>query len=827
MSQGRLKRAKSPFCRGVDNQLQNNLDDLQLNAAYLVRNSLNKTNGLSKQVSEPLDQILTEEDRILLRNFLESNALKNILTSSSNKFLINLHPLISKLRPSRSDDRNCLVALNETWREIENLLTRATKERYSDAQELYDILSNDFVRELLVAVNGIGNCCYTTYADQNIEGEDETNDGRGNLDRPFSMSSLPQDSEPPTPSRNQGIKYPSEGSQQPHPPSTLSSVSTTWGLLKTLSCTSSTTLHHRNPSTDEFSNESANNRFPYHGLGRRVSEAGSKHPALPFHVENSLPKPGMLRTIYINRSSQGEPLGITLATYGSSQMPTRSASLFSLLGRQTQREINKDPPKIVIQRIIVGSLADKEGKLFPGDELIELDGVAATSLEAVQKAMVGATQKNVLQMIVKTPGIGQLKAYILSRNHPEHKVYIRCLFKYDPLKDALLPNGNLGIAFKNGDVLELVDSQDLNWWQVRRLGTPHLPVGLVPSQTLQERRQAFNQQACRLKINKKIKKVKSIFRAADSSNTTDSTATPTLFRIRTKEDMESDIRQGAYVEWGTSVYLLHQPEFNPHVVFVSAPKFEAAKAMMDIGIRENLTVNKRTSEDIRKIVEESKIFANQNQHLYAHTLVNSNMTESVEKLSQLVSKLEGQSGWIPASWAYEMSLPKSFGKDRICEDQLPRSSIFTGSGIPGLPEDNRSVISRVTNSILSVASPESAIRLARPPSVCSSLQLPDVASKGDLSSASGGRWRYEKRKTKQLTKSPLSPPCSLQTQLATESAFCNSESSKPLESIKRQIFPPRVASSNIFPKSIRDDAKTNDGDTDDAISSTSSEDGGF
>ncbi|VDK31691.1 unnamed protein product [Taenia asiatica] len=550
-----------------------------------------------------------------------SRITQNSSKSSSNKFFTNLHPLISKLRPSRPDDRNCLAVLNETWSEIGKLLTRATEERYSDAQELYDILSNDFVRELLVAVNGIGNCCYATYADQNIastpvyvernpffmEGEDETNDSRSNLDRPFSMSSLPQDNEPPKSSRNQDIKCPSEGGQQPHPPSTLSSISTTWELLKTLSCTSSTNLHHRDPSTNKFPNEPANNRFPHHGLERRAGEAGSKHSALPFHVENSLPKPGMLRTVYINRSLPGEPLGITLATYGSSQMPTRSASLLSLLGRQTQREATKGPPKIVIQRIIVGSLADKEGKLFPGDELIELDGVAATSLEAVQRAMVDATQKNVLQMIVKTPGIGQLKAYILSRNHPEHKVYIRCLFKYDPLKDTLLPNGNLGIAFKNGDVLELVDSQDFNWWQVRRLGTPHFPVGLVPSQTLQERRQAFNQQACR--------------------------------------------------------------------------------------------------------------------------------------------------------W-----------KDRICEDRLPRSSIFTGPGIPGLPEDNRSVFSRVTNSILSVASPESAVRLARPPSVCSSLQHSGVASKGDLGGASGGRWRYEKRKTKQLTKPSLSPPCS---SVSSEIGGCN------------------------------------------------------
>lgn len=61
----------------------------------------------------------------------------------------------------------------------------------------------------------------------------------------------------------------------------------------------------------------------------------------------------------------------------------------------------------------------------------------------------------------------------------------------------LLPNTRLGVAFKSGDVLELVDSQDLNWWQVRRIDAPNSPVGLVPSQTLEERRQAFNQQAFR------------------------------------------------------------------------------------------------------------------------------------------------------------------------------------------------------------------------------------------------------------------------------------------------------------------------------------------
>ncbi|VDM19334.1 unnamed protein product [Hydatigera taeniaeformis] len=739
-------------------------------------------------------------------------------------------------------------------------------------------------------------------------------------------------------SEQQDVEHPSKDGHQLLSPSDSLPLSTAWDLTQASSYTPPLSPpHHRSP-IPESPRKIPKSSPPHHSPGSRVGGAGPKHPALPSYVENSLPEPGMLRTIYIHRTSPEEPLGITLSIYDSSQMPIRSGSLLSLLGKQIQRGTTKDPPKIIIQRIIVGSLADKEGKLFPGDELIELNGVTATSLEAVQKAMFSATHKNVLQMVVKTPGIGQLKAYILSRHDPEHKA------------DTLLPNANLGVSFKSGDVLELVDSQDLNWWQVRRLDTPNSPVGLVPSQTLQERRQAFNQQARTVNTMKKIKEVKSVFRAADSSNllvrsdlwvyeevvpwppspiptllligpngvgrrtikfllctqfpqrfafpisdTTDSTATPALFRIRTKEDMENDIRQGAYVEWGTvdghhygirfaaireiiatgrtalidcqcqSVYLLHQPEFNPHVVFVSAPKYEIAKAMMDAGIRKNLTINKRTSEEIHKIVEESKVFASQNQHLYAHTLVNSNMAESVEKLSQLVARLERQPGWIPAGWAYEMGLPRPLdiimklfvGKDGKREDRPSRLSIV------GLPDDNRSVLSRVTSSMRSTASPESAVRLARPPSVCSSLQLPGTVVKGSCGIPPVGRWRYEKRNMVQPIQPPLSPlgsstdqeigsdnstlpqplpiernltsKTAVQSQAATRPAIGNPTSSKPPDLTKQQIFPHSGAKSNVRLKLSRGAIKANgggggdgnnandDGD-DDAISSTSSED---
>ncbi|VDL43818.1 unnamed protein product, partial [Hymenolepis diminuta] len=753
--------------------------------------------------------------------------------------------------------------------------------------------------ELLVAVDDTGNYRYTSYIDANsatdvlyvekepvfVAEEITVSEIDDTLDQPFSISSLPQDHDY-TPirqsTRDQGERnHPETGGQLhveldlPHPPPR----------------TSSATPRPRIPSATETSRRPQNNKqYLARSLGR---QGGDKHTALPSYIENSLPEPGKLRTVYITRRITGEPLGITLASEDSfSQPQIKSGSILSLLSREKPKEEIKGPPRIIIQRVLVDSLADRDGKLFPGDEIIEFNGVVVNSLDSVRTVMANSASSNTIQLIVKTPGRGQLKSHLLSRNRPEHKVYIRCLFKYDPVKDTLLPNTTLGVAFKSGDVLELVDAQDLNWWQVRRIDAPNSPVGLVPSQTLEERRQAFNQQAFRMGTGKRNKKVKSLFRAADSSNllvrsdlwvyeevvpwppstvhtllligpngvgrrtlkfllctqypsrfsfpisdTTDPKASPSLFRIRSKEDMESDIRQGIYVEWGTvdghhygisfsaireiinsgrtalvdcqcqSVHLLHQPEFNPHVVFVSAPKFEIAKAMMEKGIRENLTMNKRTDEEIKEIVEESKVFAIRNQHLYTHTLVNSNMAEGVEKLARLVTRLEQHPGWMPAGWAYEMSLPKSFDMNGHGSYHLPGMSVISGSEIPGLPNNAQSVLGRGASSVLSAASPESAFRLARPPSVCSSLQIPGLAGrKGGYGTGTGHR-RYEKRV--QRPETPLTPMSSTVSSESDASTRAESDSIPPepkfMPKISAKLQQPvrsnlRVNSTNELPR---------------------------
>lgn len=86
---------------------------------------------------------------------------------------------------------------------------------------------------------------------------------------------------------------------------------------------------------------------------------------------------------------------------------------------------------------------------------------------------------------------------------------------------------------------------------------------------------------------------------------------------------------------------------------------------------------------------------------------------------------------------------------------LPGASTLSGLGIRGLPQDTQSALGRATNSVISVKSPESAQRLARPPSVCSSLQLQQPPAPQNLKPALGGGTydatgklrRYEKRGT--------------------------------------------------------------------------------
>jgi len=46
------------------------------------------------------------------------------------------------------------------------------------------------------------------------------------------------------------------------------------------------------------------------------------------------------------------------------------------------------------------------------------------------------------------------------------QVFVKCHFDYDPANDNLIPCKEAGLMFLSGDILQIVNQEDVNWWQV-------------------------------------------------------------------------------------------------------------------------------------------------------------------------------------------------------------------------------------------------------------------------------------------------------------------------------------------------------------------------
>lgn len=49
------------------------------------------------------------------------------------------------------------------------------------------------------------------------------------------------------------------------------------------------------------------------------------------------------------------------------------------------------------------------------------------------------------------------------------QVFVKCHFDYDPARDSLIPCKEAGLRFSAGDLLQIVNQDDANWWQVSPL----------------------------------------------------------------------------------------------------------------------------------------------------------------------------------------------------------------------------------------------------------------------------------------------------------------------------------------------------------------------
>uniref|UniRef100_A0A668UPX2 Membrane protein, palmitoylated 7b (MAGUK p55 subfamily member 7) n=1 Tax=Oreochromis aureus TaxID=47969 RepID=A0A668UPX2_OREAU len=146
---------------------------------------------------------------------------------------------------------------------------------------------------------------------------------------------------------------------------------------------------------------------------------------------------------------------------------------------------------IVVARIMRGGAADKSGLIHEGDELKEVNGV---SLEHRKP-------KEILPLLVSLTCFLCSVAYIRFKIIPAYsreemsttkqKLFVRALFDYDPNQDPSIPCKDAALAFKRGDVLQIVSMEDDTWWQACHLEDSNGGAGLIPSKELHERSFSF------------------------------------------------------------------------------------------------------------------------------------------------------------------------------------------------------------------------------------------------------------------------------------------------------------------------------------------------
>uniref|UniRef100_A0A8C7RNF6 55 kDa erythrocyte membrane protein n=1 Tax=Oncorhynchus mykiss TaxID=8022 RepID=A0A8C7RNF6_ONCMY len=75
------------------------------------------------------------------------------------------------------------------------------------------------------------------------------------------------------------------------------------------------------------------------------------------------------------------------------------------------------------------------------------------------------------------------------------ETYMRAQFDYDPAKDDLIPCKEAGLKFKTGNIIQIINKHDPNWWQGKvDISTADF-AGIIPSPELQEWRVASKSKA--------------------------------------------------------------------------------------------------------------------------------------------------------------------------------------------------------------------------------------------------------------------------------------------------------------------------------------------
>ncbi|XP_057214223.1 MAGUK p55 subfamily member 7 isoform X2 [Triplophysa rosa] len=136
---------------------------------------------------------------------------------------------------------------------------------------------------------------------------------------------------------------------------------------------------------------------------------------------------------------------------------------------------------IIVARIMRGGAADRSGLIHVGDELKEVNGIPIDDKKPEEIIRILAQSQGAITFKV-VPGIKE------DAPNKQPKMFVKALFDFSPEEDNAIPCKEAGLAFKKGDILQIMSQEDATWWQAKNEGNGNPRAGLVPSKHLQERR---------------------------------------------------------------------------------------------------------------------------------------------------------------------------------------------------------------------------------------------------------------------------------------------------------------------------------------------------
>ncbi|XP_065198336.1 protein PALS2-like [Sycon ciliatum] len=177
-------------------------------------------------------------------------------------------------------------------------------------------------------------------------------------------------------------------------------------------------------------------------------------------------------------ASNGAATASSNATGGGGERPVKQVGIRRNPNEKLGIVLKADGDDVVISRILIGLGADRQGLLHVGDVICEVDGVScAGRLDLAE------------ELVRKANGSFTIKLVPSPMDVVEHApLFYRALFDYDPTTDSEHPFQSGGLPFTNGDILEVVNSEDASWWQARKADSENRKTGLIPARGLQERR---------------------------------------------------------------------------------------------------------------------------------------------------------------------------------------------------------------------------------------------------------------------------------------------------------------------------------------------------